>query len=616
MLFQIEAFEGSIRQRDLLGYSRRLDNNDDEVASSAVIAATAGQFDDADDEIEHCIENKTFITAEHGPVKTVQPPALPSTAHPLQWLAEAACEQEEISRDSNIRSPVTVNKASGCRTPKRVSLSPGHYHKEIKVPKLDEPTSPFVPTLSHAASSRQAEDEDNVEIGTNVHLIPQESSTPSVLSTELAQSQTRKSFNVHYGHLFQFYQKHGHSLVPTRGEHKRLGRWLSNLRCKFRDGGLPPDQLKNLLQLGCVGFDADIPQDMAVPTDSNKSDGRSEEGSGGPGAEASNATCNDKEDQLKSRDEIEIVSLRHGHSHASPPPRVPFSVRGPRSIPPNSAVSNPLPFRPLPMPPMQRPFPVAARSTTNDDSLWKYRLHQLGCFKLQYGHTNVSTTLVATNKNEYQDLSLWLATQRHNHKKGLLPADRANVLHAYFGCPGFEPSTATNVHPAQKEDRYASDFGGGTCSGNKHHQKSHNHVVYGHRSAVVRTGNAPYHCHILPQTKSEMHSAEAVRAQIYQHGNVQQPVGNTRPQVAKPVKVARKRGQYTGWHDRLEQLIEFKRKNGHCEVRIMMHDECKELGRWLASQRHQFRKGKLPQDKVEILQRMGVNLTFAKPTAS
>ena len=44
-----------------------------------------------------------------------------------------------------------------------------------------------------------------------------------------------------------------------------------------------------------------------------------------------------------------------------------------------------------------------------------------------------------------------------------------------------------------------------------------------------------------------------------------------------------------------------------------MHDAHKDLGRWLASQRHQFRKGKLPQDKAEILQNMGVSLTLKKP---
>jgi Helicase associated domain len=611
MLFQIEVLGGSIRQRDLLGYSRRLDS-DDEVASSAVIAATPGQFDDADNEDEYCIEiKKSFGTVKLETNKEDQSPALPTTAHPLHWLVEAACEQEEIvSRHSEGHSPMTIDKASHCRTPKRVSLSPGHCNKEIKMPKHHETTSPFFPTLSKVTSVQKAEDDD-VELGADVHLIPQESSTPSVFSMALSQGLNRKSFNVHYEDLVRFKQQNGHSQVPTRGRLKGLGRWLSNLRGKFRDGGLPPDQLKKLLQLGCAGFECDIPQDTSVLNVSNKPDEQHLEGTSASGTDASNATCSSKEDNRESQDDI--FSLPYSQSHAPLPSSMPFSVRGPRSIPPNCEDSNVSPFPPLPIPPMRRPFPVAARSTTNDDSLWKYRLHQLGCFKLQYGHTNVSTTLVSTNKNEHQDLSLWLATQRHNHKKGLLPADRANVLHSYFSCPGFEPSAAANVHPAQTEDLYQGDFGG--LTGNKQQRKLGTHVAHGH-NVGVRAGNAPYHYHIgIPHAKQENHSTE-INAKIYQHSSAQQPVGNPRLRTSKLGRAARKRGQYTGWHDRLDQLMEFKRRNGHCEVRIMMHDECKELGRWLASQRHQFRKGKLPQDKVEILQRMGVNLTFAKPTAS
>ena len=62
----------------------------------------------------------------------------------------------------------------------------------------------------------------------------------------------------------------------------------------------------------------------------------------------------------------------------------------------------------------------------------------------------------------------------------------------------------------------------------------------------------------------------------------------------------------------MKQLVVFHKRNGHCDVRIVSNDEFEELGRWLASQRHQFRKGKLPQDKVDILQKMGVNLSSRK----
>ena len=50
----------------------------------------------------------------------------------------------------------------------------------------------------------------------------------------------------------------------------------------------------------------------------------------------------------------------------------------------------------------------------------------------------------------------------------------------------------------------------------------------------------------------------------------------------------------------------------------MMHDdfELKDLGRWLASQRHQHRKGKLSEDKAQILRNMGVSLEEKKTVLS
>ncbi|CAB9521498.1 helicase [Seminavis robusta] len=636
MLFQLDTFGGNPRQHDLLGFSRHL--GDDRKTSCSKRSATEGQFDDAGDDDQDAMvkgletatsyEEAAAIVSSGTNKSRLAKKSVPLAVHPLQWLAQAACEQTEIDKDAGGTMEVTKSKLPGCRTPKRVSLSPGHCREEINAVNLQQP--PFLPTFTNEAPTQLPSSNSSTVV-----QVSRESSPNSCFSQEDNQSPTPcKSFEEHYQELTRFFQRYGHVRIQEtsqEGAHRGLELWLSDLRGQFRQGQLPQAQAKRLRELDCMGFDETEKPSQVISAQVPKHHKSQQLGEGDVKVGGS-ATNNDKshpnvnkegsDQKRKSRDitttkvsastkhpgrksstgeTTPIIHLHHGHAP------VPYHPMGSS----RSSFSSSLgpPFHPMAMPPMHRPFPVVSRSTS-DDSLWNYRLHQLGAFKSQFGHCNVSTTSVATNKKEHQELALWLATQRHNHKKGLLPSDRASVLHSYFGCPGFEPSAApvktapsTAPHSRQEEVRFADHFGG-------------NPQQFRNPAPPVFAHPGPYHHRRMapPPKKKMMHSAEAIHSQVFQ-----QQQGDTKMAEQdgnRPPRASRKRGQYIGWHDRLEQLMEFKRKNGHCEVRIMMHDDCKELGRWLASQRHQFRKGKLPHDKIDILQRMGVNLSFKKPAPS
>lgn len=616
MLLELQGAVNS-RQTDLLGYSR---HSKKPVVASVSVAP--GQFDDADDGGDE-------DPAAHGgggcgmPPRTDNQTSAPRQQHfqrnevspeqhPLQWLVEAACDRTQHQTSTSGRTP---------RTPRRVSLSNDHpqdrIHSAGETKKADQEDFTAAATAARRISM-DSEKFDGVRVGKPA-TISRVSSISSVATSQTYQAleeqlgagskQVSKFFDEQYRELLEFRKLHGHTDVLTRGEHKGLGSWLSSLRCTFRSGELPADHAKLLRDLGCIGFDdlqcenrPMIPKlySTTVPA-STVSEGTSKESS------TDSADANKDKENTFTLQKGELppplggksavqhnfkrsIMQPHGSFH-HPGPRMPFVPLG--SIPTNHQVQV-VPFAPSRMP--------VDPSVQEDNDDWYFGVKQLEDFSKEYGHVNVSTTLVATNKKEHHQLSLWLASKRHLHRKGQLPRERAHVLHSYFGCAGFDPGSA----PAKPS---APPAAGASFPPHPFAARSIPHVrpdAPGFVSTGVRAVHPAFHRRVMPHQKGTLHSAEAIHAKVY----VQQPQVN--PNTGKPI---RKRGQYIGWHDRLEQLIAFRKKNGHADVRIMMHDDCKELGRWLASQRHQFRKDKLPKDKIEILQRLGVNLAYKKPPA-
>jgi len=72
-------------------------------------------------------------------------------------------------------------------------------------------------------------------------------------------------------------------------------------------------------------------------------------------------------------------------------------------------------------------------------------------------------------------------------------------------------------------------------------------------------------------------------------------------QAADAIKREKKKTKWDArWNDRLEELKEFKRKHGHCNV-VPSHTEWKALGKWVYSQRHRRKEGQLSDEQVKLL---------------
>ena len=55
-----------------------------------------------------------------------------------------------------------------------------------------------------------------------------------------------------------------------------------------------------------------------------------------------------------------------------------------------------------------------------------------------------------------------------------------------------------------------------------------------------------------------------------------------------------------GWNERLEELKEYKDKNGDCNVSTLDENN-KKLGNWVMHQRELYKNGKLSQDRIKLL---------------
>ena len=599
-----------MQQRDFLGSSLQLDtSNENEKQESPPIGG--GQFDDAEDcengdmtnsaplqSNPPCAVSHSFTTAPP-PVLVVDgatQPAVPfqqttihsaaPSAHPLQCLVEAAC-------------------ASKSRTPKRVSLSPS---ESTRPQQLNQPPL-AMPALTNGArrvsdGGQDSHDDDNEGEHEGVQPSLSDSKTP------------RKSFEERYSELVFFKKRFGHCDVLTTGDYKGLGRWVSTLRCRFRDGEVPAQQAVMLRELGCIGFGDEPNSDKG-----NTISAIDEKENIHPKEMPSYATYGGAPRPVAHggfyHHHPPPPHYHHQHNHLPPTvafhphhprSRIPFADLGGVSNHPIRSLTGPPPhsFQRMPAPPaVPSHYAVAPPPHEADRASWAYRVNQLGSFRAQYGHTNVSTVSVQTNKRDHQDLALWLASQRNLHRKGQLPRERADVLHSHFDCPGFEPSVAPmDLTPVPSIESRLEETAESRYSNQQQQQAF---------DASQHPSGPSYHHRVMPK-KTNMHLCDVLHAQrIYRDQCKEKSEVLAAEKATLATKPGRKRGQYVGWHERLEQLNEFSKANGHVDCRIMMHDKHKDLGRWLASQRHQFRKGKLPEDKAEILQNMGVSLTLKKP---
>ena len=68
---------------------------------------------------------------------------------------------------------------------------------------------------------------------------------------------------------------------------------------------------------------------------------------------------------------------------------------------------------------------------------------------------------------------------------------------------------------------------------------------------------------------------------------------------------------YLGWDVRFEQLKGYKKDHGNCEV-PWRYKANPQLGKWVNKQRHLCRKGKLPKERIESLNKIGFKWILGK----
>ena len=57
----------------------------------------------------------------------------------------------------------------------------------------------------------------------------------------------------------------------------------------------------------------------------------------------------------------------------------------------------------------------------------------------------------------------------------------------------------------------------------------------------------------------------------------------------------------TKWQEMFDELVEYRGKNGDCNVR----QRAGKLGKWVMNQRSRYKEGKLDDDRVQKLERIG-----------
>jgi len=559
-------------------------------------------------------------------VKKTPPPttfgsghAVSSSAHPLQWLATAACEQRSnllgsarsVSTTSSSASSsadtsctsILANGASNCQKPKRVSISPGHTGKLL----VEEADDSIPPRLDSNDFSSTTKPPHNFTAFGNSN-IPQDkptliersmpaddifpsSSYTDVMATSQANKQTRRCFEERYRELQVFHKRFGHCDVLTTGEYRGLGRWVSNLRCRHRTGLLPAYQAALLHELGSFGFEPNA----------TANDARNEEESG----KATETSLLDDQ-----RMHIQKVSLSGGAPNSGN-----SSLSSTATADDSQAFTDSMSTKDVAMMPTTEPNP-------DDDKV-------------------ENDPAKPVEGNTYASIDKWSSGPPRSHPS--MPYPHPSAARMPFSNGGvnhwssYPPRVTTISHPPGRAPLPPSVKG--------HHHNGHTvprststwtssngpAPIYDLNTRVLHTPHRhphqhpgpPFH-HRAPLNRRPMHSTEAIRAHAYQ--NHHQPqynrmpgggstiksskgkenAGHHHPQVmteattkmvsiatkseapilaADAAKAAKKRGQYVGWHERLKQLMEYRKKNGHCDCRIMMHDDfdLKDLGRWLVS---------------------------------
>ncbi len=200
---------------------------------------------------------------------------------------------------------------------------------------------------------------------------------------------------------------------------------------------------------------------------------------------------------------------------------------------------------------------IKTKCISRVSSVWDFRFGQLVVFKRKYGHCNVPVGF-----KKYPSLVHWVRTQRKNQRKGALEQGKVEKLNAI--------NFAWDVH----DDLWAQRF-----EKLVNFKKKHGHC------------NVPDNCKENPSLGRWVHRCRM----NYKKGLLEQDKKNKLNAINFTWDV------HGGlWAQRFEELVNFKKKHGHCNV----PNNCKKnpsLGGWVSTQRMKYKKGGIDKDKIKKL---------------
>lgn len=121
----------------------------------------------------------------------------------------------------------------------------------------------------------------------------------------------------------------------------------------------------------------------------------------------------------------------------------------------------------------------------------------------------------------------------------------------------------------------------------------------------IQTISITTSCHDSTSAKAPMHSVmkpiQVDGSNVVPKVEVPRYVESILEQAVGAIKREKKKTKWDArWIERLEELKQFKKIYGHCNV-VPSHTEWKALGKWVYSQRHRRKEGVLTDEQISLL---------------
>ncbi|KAL9186670.1 hypothetical protein ACHAXT_005908 [Thalassiosira profunda] len=225
--------------------------------------------------------------------------------------------------------------------------------------------------------------------------------------------------------------------------------------------------------------------------------------------------------------------------------------------------------------------------TPTDLTNWEERLQLL----VEYKQENGDVRVPATYNIDGVRLGKWLENQKGAFRRGKLKPDRLEQLRS-VGVELGETKVAEDGSPikAARSPRAKS------LSPKVENQWE------SQRAKLVAFGAVHGHCHVPSTYKEDQSLAKWVENQrmLFHKGRLTEERKHALEEVGFDYG-AKKTDR---WDFHLEELKEYREQHGHCDVPQSYDVDGVRLGKWVSKQRVQQKAGRLPREKVDLLQQL------------